>query len=75
MARTLTLDERHYQTVADKARALGKTPEQYVQALIDADARTFDEILKPVREGFDSTNDRELDALFIRARSAARHPE
>jgi hypothetical protein len=75
MNTTVTLDESHFRTVAAKARALGKTPEQYLQALIDADSRSFDEILQPVREGFDAMTDNEIDALFDRARNAARQPE
>jgi hypothetical protein len=75
MKTTVTLDEVHFKAAADKARALGKTPEQYVQLLIEADTRTFDEILDPVRAGFDSMSDDEVDALLERARRAARRPE
>lgn len=72
MDRTVTLDEAHYRRAVEKARSLGKTPEQYVQELIDADGRTFDDILAPVREGFASMSDDELDDLFERARQATR---
>jgi hypothetical protein len=75
MDTTVTLDELHFKVVSDKARALGKTPEQYLQALIDADSRSFDEILQPVRQGFDTMSDDEIDELFDRARKAARQPE
>ena len=67
----VTLDEKHFRAVEEKARALGKTPEQYLAALIDAD-RSFDEILQPAREGFDKMTDTEIDELFDRARGAAR---
>ena len=75
MDTTITLDETHFRTASDKAQALGKTPEQYIQALIDSDSRSFDEILKPVRAGFDSMSDAEIDDLFGRARKAARQSE
>ena len=75
MDTTVTLDEPHFKAVAEKARALGTTPDEYIHALIDADARSFDEILLPVRRGFQSMSDDELDALFDRARKAARQPE
>lgn len=74
MDTTVTLDELHFKTAVDKARALGRTPAQSVQSLIDADSRSFDEILEPVRRGFDSMTD-EVDALFERARKAARQGE
>lgn len=72
MQTTLTLDESHFKTVWDKARERGQSPEQYVQALIDADAVSFDEILKPIRDGFDGVADTELDDLFARAQIEAR---
>ena len=72
METTVTLDERHYQIAAEKARALGTTPGQYLQSLIDADSRTFDEILESARAGFASICDAELSDLFDRARKAAR---
>ncbi|HEY8747727.1 MAG TPA: hypothetical protein VIM11_07125 [Tepidisphaeraceae bacterium] len=67
MGKAVTLDEQHYQVAADKARSRGQTPEQYLQELIDADARTFDEILHPVRQGFESMSDEEVDGLWNRA--------
>ena len=72
MKNTVTLDSEHFQTVATKARKLGKTPTAYVQSLIDQADRTFDEILEPVRKTFENTSDEELDALFQRANRAAR---
>jgi hypothetical protein len=72
MQTTLILDEPHFKTAAEKARVRGQSPEQYVQALIDADAADFDEILKPIREGFDAMGDAEIDDLFDRAQSAVR---
>jgi hypothetical protein len=70
--RTVALDESHFRVAEENARALGKTPEQYLQALIDADSRSFDEILGPVRNGFDQMSDDQLDSLFQRAQKAAR---
>jgi hypothetical protein len=70
--RSVILDEEHFRVAEAKARVLGKTPEQYLQALIDADSQSFDDILEPVRRGFDSMSDSEIDDLFDRARKAAR---
>jgi hypothetical protein len=72
MNTTVTLDETHFKAVAEKARALGETPEQYLQRLIEADSRSFDEILLPVRKGFDPMSDGEIDGLMDRARKSAR---
>ena len=69
---SVSLDERHFQAVAEKARLLGQTPEEYLQGLIDADGRTFDEILEPARRGFEKMSDEEVDGLLDRARKAAR---
>ena len=52
MGATITLDKRHYKVAADKAREMGKTPETYIESLIDADTATFDDILQPVRAAF-----------------------
>jgi hypothetical protein len=71
-AHAVKLDEEHFRAVQANARTLGKTPEQYLQALIDADSRSFDEILQPVRQGFEHMGDAELDDLFDRARQAGR---
>ncbi len=68
----ITLDEKYFRIAEEKARALGQTPEQYLQALIDADSRSFDDILQPVREGFNNVSDGEMEDLFGRARDAAR---
>ncbi len=68
----ITLDDKHFRVAEEQARAMGKTPEQYLQTLIEAASQTFDEILLPVREGFDGMGDPEIDALFDRARKAAR---
>jgi hypothetical protein len=70
--RAITLDEKHYLAAEEKARALGKTPEEYLHTLIDADSRSFDEILQPVREGFGQMSDEDIDDLLDRAQKAAR---
>jgi hypothetical protein len=64
--RALMLDEEHFRAVEKKSRTLGKTPEQYIHALIDADRRSFDELLQPVRQGFDHVTDAEVDELSDR---------
>ena len=63
----LTLDEPHSRTLREKAAARGQSPALYVQALFDADAAAVDEILKPIRGGFDPMGDGEIDALLARA--------
>lgn len=68
----LALEEKHFRAAEEKARALGTTPEQYVQSLIEADSRSFDEILRPVREGFEGMSDAEIDDVFERATGEAR---
>jgi hypothetical protein len=75
MAKSVVLDEKHYEAVLAAARAAGQTPEEYLHALIDARMQTFDELLAPVRKGFESVPDDELDALFSRAQKAARHED
>jgi len=72
MDTTIILDEPHFRVVVDKAKALGTTPDRYLAALIDADARSFDQILDPARNGFQSMSDDELDGLMDRAVRAAR---
>ena len=72
MDTTIILDEPHFRQVVDKAQSLGTTPDRYLAALIDADARSFDQILEPVRKGFDSMTDDEVDGLMDRAVKAAR---
>jgi len=72
MNATITLHKKHLQTAARQARKLGKTTEAYIESLIEHDNRTFDEILAPMRKGFEAIPDDELDALFERANKAAR---
>ena len=72
MEATITLDESHFCLLVDKARSHGTTPDRYLASLIDADKRTFDEILDPVRKGFESMCDDELEGLTGRAMFAAR---
>jgi hypothetical protein len=71
MDTTITLDESHFHAAVERARKLGTTPDAYVQTLIDQ-ARDIDDILAPVRKGFESMPDDELDALFDRAVKYAR---
>jgi hypothetical protein len=56
-----------------KVRQEGKTPPQYLRSLIERDllaSKSFDEILKPIRQGFKKSGmtEDELDALVTRAR-------
>jgi hypothetical protein len=68
----IILDESHFRIAVDKAEALGTTPDRYLAALIDADIRSFDQILDPIRKGFESMYDQELNGLMERAVMAAR---
>jgi hypothetical protein len=72
MGTTITLDKRHYTAAAEKAREMGKTPETYIESLIDADTFTFDEVLAPVRESFakGGATEQELDDAVNEARKA-----
>ncbi|MBV8780782.1 MAG: hypothetical protein JO353_05230 [Phycisphaerae bacterium] len=70
--RAVQLDEQHFRILSENAAAFGTTPELYLQSLIDAHSRTFDEILSPIRAGFEQMSDEEIDGLFDQARKAAR---
>jgi hypothetical protein len=72
MGKTLTLDDRHFKAAAKRAKELGKTPEIYIESLIDAATMSFDEILAPVRKGFKESGatEEELDKAVIEARKA-----
>jgi hypothetical protein len=72
MDMTVTIDKARYKIVARKARALGKSPEQYLESLIDAANMTLDEILAPVREDFrrSGMTEDDLDAIVTDARKA-----
>ena len=72
MNTTVTLDEKHFRQALERARELGLTPEAYIQSLIAQASRTFDEILEPIRRGFDAMSDDEVDRLFERAQKSAR---
>jgi hypothetical protein len=69
---TLTIDEEHFQAAAKCATNLGMTPELFIQSLIEKATGSFDEICAPVRRGFESMTDDELDAQFDRATKWAR---
>jgi len=68
----VNLDEKYFRVAEKKARALGTTPEEFVRRLIDADDalddRSFDQLLAPIRAGFESMTDEQVDALFDDAR-------
>jgi hypothetical protein len=72
MGTTITLDKRHFKAALAKARALGTTPETFIESLIDAATLTFDEILAPVRKGFapSGVTDDELDEVVTKARKS-----
>jgi hypothetical protein len=71
----VTLDEARFHAAEERARALGTTPDAYISNLIDTDllaAQSFDEMLAPVRQGFEHLSDEELDGLFVAARARAK---
>jgi DNA-binding protein H-NS len=72
MGTTVALDKRHFKAAAEKARELGKTPETFIESLIDAASLTFDEVLAPVRKGFAASgiSEEELDEVVAKARKA-----
>lgn len=72
MGTTVTLDKRHFNAAAQKARELGKTPKSYIESLIDAATLTFDEILAPVRKSFAASgvSEAQLDDAVVQARKA-----
>jgi hypothetical protein len=72
MDTTVILDQKHYETVVAEARAAGQTPEEFLHSLIDARTHTFDDLLAPVRKGFEEKSDKELDELFAHAQKSAR---
>lgn len=58
-----------------KAREIGKSVEEYLRNLIEADIladRPFSEILEPIRQSFDQSgmSEEDLDTLFENAREA-----
>jgi hypothetical protein len=62
--------------VEKRARQQGKSPSEYVRALVERDliAGSFDEVLRPIRAGFakGGVSAGELDAIVSRARKATR---
>lgn len=61
------------QALREKAREAGKTVEEYLRAVIEAEVsadQSFNEILEPIRRSFDESgmSENELDALFEEAR-------
>jgi len=65
--------------VEKKAKYAGKTAPEYVRSLVERDLladKSFDEILRPVRDDFrkSGTTERQLDEIVDRARHAIPHP-
>jgi len=72
MNTSVTLDKKHFQAASEKAKKLGTTPKAYIESLIEHANRSFDDILAPIRKGFEGMSDEDLDTLFQKANSAAR---
>jgi hypothetical protein len=63
--------------VVRRAKKEGKTPSEFVRSLIEREllaASSFDEILKPIRAGFDNSRvtDDEIETLVTHARNDLR---
>lgn len=63
-----------------KAREIGKSVEEYLRNLIEADVladKPFSEILEPIRQSFDQSgmSEEDLDILFENAREAVYQEE
>jgi hypothetical protein len=61
--------------VERRARKQGKSPSEYIRALVERDLRigdSFDDVLRPVRAGFEKAGvtEEELDGLVAQARKA-----
>ena len=70
----VTLDEKHFRVAEQKARALGTTPDEYIRRLIESDLladQPLDQILAPIRKGFEHLSDEQLDSLFADAKKRA----
>ena len=71
----IQLDDKRFRVAKKRAKALGTTPDDLVNRLIDAEDAlgniSFDQLLAPVREGFKHLSDDQLDALFKGARKRA----
>ncbi len=71
-SRSVLLDEAHFLAAEEKARALGTSTGEFVGRLIDVaqalDDLSFDQLLTPVRKGFEHLSDSELDNLFSDAK-------
>jgi hypothetical protein len=74
MGTTVTLDKRHFKAAAEKAKALGQTPQTFIETLIDAATSSFDEVLSTVRRAFakSGVTEDELDDAVCIARKAIR---
>ncbi|HXE53150.1 MAG TPA: hypothetical protein VN541_09050 [Tepidisphaeraceae bacterium] len=75
--RDIGLKPTQMRAVARRAKKAGKTPSEYVRSLVERDllaGESFDEVLKPIRQGFQESGvtEEELDALVARARKAHR---
>jgi hypothetical protein len=72
MGSTVTIEKRHFMAAVKRARELGKTPEGYIESLIDAATLTLDDVLAPARSSFrrGGATEEELDDAVAEARKA-----
>jgi hypothetical protein len=67
---TIELSPEIDETVRRQAAAQGRPVAEYLRDVIERSVRTVDQILAPIREGFDRSglDDHEIDRLFEEAR-------
>jgi hypothetical protein len=67
---TIELSPEVDETVRRQAAAQGRPVAEYLRDVIERNVRTVDQILAPIREGFDRSglDDDEIDRLFQEAR-------
>ena len=75
--RDIGLGSAQVRAVAKRARQQGKSPSEYLRALVERDliaASSFDEVLRPIRAGFarSGVTQDQLDAIVSRARKNIR---
>jgi len=75
--RDIGLASAQVRAVEKRARQQGRSPSEYLRALVERDliaAGSFDDILRPIRAGFakSGVTEDELDAVVARARKDIR---
>jgi hypothetical protein len=61
---TISLDQKALEAARRKAGALGIAPEEYARRVLELDAiddRSLDDLLDPLRRGFDDMTEQQVD--------------